>query len=967
MAQLRFSGFWVRLICLTAAVFSLHCARKRPVERVKDPDSTRWTKEYFVTKEPWLSKVTVVKTSDKGGLGFVGLQSQTYLGFFEFTKDKLNYNSAVKLYSQGSTTEDLINSWNITHTDVHLATSGGRTTNKEVENDEISWDQKRYFRIDWAAANISEATTFPFEFNDGCWAKKSASLVDGSTELSPSYIGFTVAVDYELNNNCLSYERYFTADHTHTLHFKYSFMKADDSSYRPYVYTGESDPLMMKYGYFNTVYEKLGGDYIYKNFFFMNRWDPEDTHTYYFADDFPEEYKTAFNDPETGIFAKTNAMFKKYNIPTRFEIKDNDGSKKFGDIRYSFVKFVSEIDKGAPFGYGPTDTDPRTGEIIAGNLVVWTGYLDFYLHMMTEEGETRETRGTDSSLFNKLKFYLGNNEATWTSTATILDRDNNAGKVFDFLLPEYTFGLPGNGFANFTAEKYFNVLDADRLLKVMRNPSPQIEKAIRNLNQVATERLTAAYRPIVDPRFSTIYELDDPLVSARKLKLAGLSDSDILQKLIYRVSVHEFGHNLNLRHNFYGSVDAKNFKPDVIVNGQSHPNVTASVMDYLQLEDSIYFDYGFEAYDEAALVYAYSDGEVDLTKKNNTTYLYCTDEHTVSNALCNRHDAGTTPSQIAKSLIDRYEDSYWIRNFRGERPYWSTGGYDSAIFSTMFELKKFIKLYEQTFDPSDVTVKMARINALSGSDFAFLASQVQEDIKRSALLAAAFYGAVMQQRYTDRPFNDSFNTWSGALERKGIASDKIFAALFLLGDDAFIYNPNMGTGLTSFLSLSNDASIGTALNTILSENVMEPGDMYLGYNTFARARYAINAVNYWDAAGSQAAIDRLRVACFTRSSFQTKFNIADATAFSNNGGPAHELVNETIVLSTLPLNGNADPYFATGTTKVGVSKINDNFYVSSEQKNAYAYDLIRRGERQELLDTFFIYHTVTSGRVPECQ
>ena len=40
-----------------------------------------------------------------------------------------------------------------------------------------------------------------------------------------------------------------------------------------------------------------------------------------------------------------------------------------------------------------------------------------------------------------------------------------------------------------------------------------------------------------------------------------VSDEQIINDILYRVAIHELGHNLNLRHNFYGSVDAKT--PDV--------------------------------------------------------------------------------------------------------------------------------------------------------------------------------------------------------------------------------------------------------------------------------------------------------------------------------------------------------------------------------------------------------------------
>ena len=44
------------------------------------------------------------------------------------------------------------------------------------------------------------------------------------------------------------------------------------------------------------------------------------------------------------------------------------------------------------------------------------------------------------------------------------------------------------------------------------------------------------------------------------------------------------------------------------------PSVSSSVMDYLQLHDEHNVEHDWEAYDKAAIVYAYSGGEIDLNK-----------------------------------------------------------------------------------------------------------------------------------------------------------------------------------------------------------------------------------------------------------------------------------------------------------------------------------------------------------------
>lgn len=48
-------------------------------------------------------------------------------------------------------------------------------------------------------------------------------------------------------------------------------------------------------------------------------------------------------------------------------------------------------------------------------------------------------------------------------------------------------------------------------------------------------------------------------------------------------------------------------------------------------------------------------------------YRYCTDESTGINAGCRRFDTGTTMTEIAQSLIESYNNRYWVRNLRRDR------------------------------------------------------------------------------------------------------------------------------------------------------------------------------------------------------------------------------------------------------------------------------------------------------------
>lgn len=955
----------VSLACLAA------CARKRPVERVYDFDENRWQKSVFLDNpgNPWLGKVTIVKESNIAAFSFAGLQSQAMAGYWQITKDKLKFVSAVNQGSGSVGLDSIINQWSVTHSDYQLQKVGGRVTNVEVENNEIPWSEKRYIKVNWDEADISERVTFLGGINDSaCWIKKDVSVVEGSQAVSAEHIGFTVSVDYELNLSrprCVSIRRGVLGALTHTVQYKYSFRPIVQSDYKPYVYTGENDPLFRKYGYFSTVVQLVGEFNQIENKFLMNRWDPTKTHIFYFDKEFPEEFKSIFTDPNFGIFAVTNKLFEDNGLSTRFEVRENDGTKEFGDIRYSFIKAIDDVGLNAPLGYGPSDVNPFTGEILAANLLLWTGELEYIVKIISDQVSRYQDAKDKSSIFREMKQFLGEDIDSWTASKGPLVDGSAVQEYFNLLLPDYTFGGAGSVFSRGAEAEYFNGLEASVTSTYMTEQAresfiPFAEQA-QNIRAEALEQVGEVYHSAN----STVYRLDEAVGGVADLLIEGISGDEIIRKILYKVAIHEFGHNLNLRHNFYGSVDKKNFKPDVLDSkGVARPQITSSVMEYLPLKDRIFYNQGWESYDEAALLYAYSSGKKDISTEQATNFLYCTDEHVWFNAMCNRWDKGASPSEIVMAMISSYDDRYWINNFRAGRALWNAGGYPFSIFFNIFELKKFVKLYEHTFKADDVALKLGSIAELALSDINAISSAVSRDMKQAILILSAFMGSVIKQNITDRPYTDQYDNWTGSLERLGIFYDKIFAAQFLLGDEGFLYDPNKGITPSTVLSLQGDADIGTTLTKIVEESVLNPGPMYYGYDQFVRAIYGQNAAYWRDNGGFSGPITQMRVACYQPESLERLFGIADVNSFSQSGEPPSKLVSGVVNLNLL--SSVTDPYFSTGSTAVAVLLVNGKYYVASREQNKVSFDIINRGLASDSIQLYNLYTLLTEGRIPDC-
>lgn len=170
--------------------------------------------------------------------------------------------------------------------------------------------------------------------------------------------------------------------------------------------------------------------------------------TLYFAKGYPEEKKSFFLAPG-GIVDQTNAIFEKAGAKIRLKVKNYDEDipedadaltkergREYGDIRYSFIRWMSDLDVGAPFiGVAQFVPDPRTGEAISASINIADFPLKEYVAQRVDAFlQTIMCRATNDENGQKVCAGLNANQP-WGPPMREVQKTNAAGEKITELEP----------------------------------------------------------------------------------------------------------------------------------------------------------------------------------------------------------------------------------------------------------------------------------------------------------------------------------------------------------------------------------------------------------------------------------------------------------------------------------------------------------------------------------------------------
>lgn len=293
--------------------------------------------------------------------------------------------------------------------------------------------------------------------------------------------------------------------------------------------------------------------------------------------------------------------------------------EQLGDLRYNFLNWASKAELAGPLGYGPSASDPLTGEIISANANMYGASVDTYANWGADivqllngdietgdiingtvsrehveavrnrwaEGTPKERVDAFMSLFDRRATAMSDSRYFQSIPVTALQQGltklRDSGIEDEFLVDSETLRLFGNDPSSFQSGQITD--------KMMQNARPSTWAREHIPEQMLIAANARAVASVSDQGFQSndvvgaagkVEELTDylgrknfcfvgsqvePAIAdlAARIKAEGLNRDQIVklirESVYVGVTAHELGHTFGLRHNFEGSADALNYFP----------------------------------------------------------------------------------------------------------------------------------------------------------------------------------------------------------------------------------------------------------------------------------------------------------------------------------------------------------------------------------------------------------------------
>lgn len=543
------------------------------------------------------------------------------------------------------------------------AATGEQSNVIEENTSDRAWFERDYMRVDWAQ-NLVGDINFTMSSVDGAATRVvpqedgSRDLGKEATQVGPDYIDFVQHVALQSSvipgseiwfgfpvPTCWLFSKSHTDCQGGVVKVRNSFARVPESTYQPVEY---SDRRVAKFGAFRSERYKYDPEYgvieptVQRLANRRNMWkagadcynpeaekpygacQPSDLRTivYHVAEDHPEhllEAAVAIGDAWDAVFRQAVQEATDFSeadlAPVRLvrvcannPVLEGDPAEcgeaglnpQIGDIRHSFIYYVPEQHESSPLGFGPSNVDPLTGEIISatayfyGAPARWLARRTLDLFKVQEGLLDKEDLGDGTAIATRIPFPDARSakrpdraRLNMDKVRDLVDRhqlkdkaarlrdlvhsgeglhDDRAGKLArlkDSALNELAvteemkqaFGQgvvadqgveafdSANTIANYLAPEFFGLYEQQE--KFLRQGPGG--RHVHMASEYLEERYLDLFREIRE-RFVVDGALDET---------AAL---DFIEaRAFIDTQLHEVGHTLGMMHNFAGSADAINF------------------------------------------------------------------------------------------------------------------------------------------------------------------------------------------------------------------------------------------------------------------------------------------------------------------------------------------------------------------------------------------------------------------------